>query len=183
MKWTIELLTGDHDHSSFACGQDWLDRYLKFNAMRNQANGYGRTYVAVGPDSKIVVGYYTVSMSSVQFANLPESLIYSTAPKYPMPTAHLGCLAVRKEVQRRGLGSILLINAMQRMILASEVVAARAIEVKAADEKIRDWYADYGFAPFKNISGPTFHMFLPIDTARMVVAEGNAADDNKPRLN
>lgn len=117
----------------------------------------------------------TVSMSSVQFANLPDSLLYATAPKYPMPTAHLGCLAVRKESQRKGLGSILLIDAMRRMIVASEVVAARAIDVKAVDDAARDWYLEYGFAPFKNTSGPHAHLFLPIDTARQIVAEATAS--------
>lgn len=170
MKWQIELLTTDHDSSNFACGQDWLDRYLKFNAIRNQTNGYGKSYVAVGPDSKCVAGFYTVSMSSVQFSNLPESLTYSACPKYPMPTAHLGCLAVKKDIQRKGLGSILLIDAMRRMIGASEIVAARAIEVKAADEAVRDWYAGYGFTAFKNVGAPQFHLFLPIDTAKKFVA-------------
>jgi ribosomal protein S18 acetylase RimI-like enzyme len=142
--------------------------------LRNQANGYGKTYVAVGNDSKITIGYYTVSMSSVQFLNLPDSLIYTTMPKYPMPTAHLGCLAVRKEAQRKGLGSLLLVDAMKRMICASEVVAARAIDVKAADEPIKDWYIEYGFSPFKDIVGPPFHLFLPIDTARKIVATASA---------
>ena len=174
MKWVIAPLAEDHEHRDFACGQDYLDRYLKNSALRNQANGYGKTYVAVGPDSKMIAGYYTVSMSSVQFANLPESFIYKTMPKYPMPTAHLGCLAVRKELQGKGLGTLLLIDAMRRMIAASELVAARAIEVKAADDKVCDWYVEYGFTPFKSVGSPQFHLFLPLDTARQIVDQSQA---------
>jgi ribosomal protein S18 acetylase RimI-like enzyme len=174
VKWNIELLSANHDHSGFACGQEYLDKFLKNSALRNQVKGYGRTYVASGPDTRLVSGYYTVSMSSVQFANLPESLQYSTMPRYPMPAAHLGALAVRSELQRKGLGSILLIDAMRRMIAASEIVAARAIEVKAANDAVCKWYEGYGFAPFNCIGKDPYHLFLPIDTAKQIIASAGA---------
>ena len=174
MKRVIERLAAGHDCSGFSCGNDWLDKYLRKNALRNQDKGYGRTYVAIRDDeTRRVDGYYTVSMSSVQFENLPNGLKFAALPKYPMPAAHLGCLAVSTDCQRQGLGSMLLIDAMQRMIAASEVVAARAIEVKAIDEQVRDWYATYGFVSFDK-SGPPFHLFLPIDTAREIARSATA---------
>jgi ribosomal protein S18 acetylase RimI-like enzyme len=172
VKWVIELLSESHDHSSFACGEEYLDKFLKNSAMRNQVNGYGRTYILTGDDTRLVSGYYTVSMSSVQFATLPDSLIYSTMPKYPMPAAHLGALAIRTELQNKGLGSHLLIDAMRRMISASEIVAARAIEVKAANQRVREWYEEFGFTPFKGLGDePPHHLFIPIETAKQIVAQ------------
>lgn len=171
MKREIVLLAAAHDVGAFTCGNDWLDKYLRHHVVRNQSKGYGRTFVAVRREGPARVdGYYTVSMSSVQFSHLPDALHFGAMPKYPMPAAHLGCLAVAADCQRQGLGSILLIDALRRMIAASEMVAARAVDVKAIDDAARDWYADYGFLPFRDLKGPPYHLYLPLDTARAIVA-------------
>lgn len=168
----IEPLDAGHDCSHFACGQPWLDKYLRGHALTNQTRGYGKIYVAVRDDaSRRIDGYYTVSMSSVQFEHLPDPLRFPAMPKYPMPAAHLGCLAVASDCQRQGLGGILLIDALRRMTAAADLVAARAVEVKAIDDAARQWYADYGFLPFKNAGGPPFQLFMPMETARRIVAE------------
>lgn len=170
MNRVIETLHAKHDCSAFTCGHEWLDRYLQKNALRNQERGYGRTYVACRDDAtRRIDGYFTLSMSSVQFATLPPALIFKQMPRYPMPAAHMGCLAVASDSQRQGLGSLLLMDAMRRMIAASEVVAARAVEVKAIDDKAREWYLAYGFLPFADIEGPPFHLYLPIETAMKLV--------------
>jgi hypothetical protein len=97
VKHAIELLTAAHNCSQFTCGNDWLDKYLRKHALRNQQKGYGKTYVAVREGGARVDGYYTVSMSSVQFENLPDDLRFAGMPKYPMPAAHIGCLAVASD--------------------------------------------------------------------------------------
>jgi ribosomal protein S18 acetylase RimI-like enzyme len=167
MSRVIEPLLARHQTADFTCGKESLDRYLHKHAVRNQQLGYGRTYVAISSESPLQIdGYYTISMSSVQFTHLPEALQFAGMPKYPMPVAHLGCLAVRSSCQGQGLGNLLLIDAMSRMISGAQIVAARAIEVVALDERVAQWYATFGFKAFKDAP---LHLFLPLDTARQIV--------------
>jgi ribosomal protein S18 acetylase RimI-like enzyme len=165
VSWEIQPLTDRHDRKGFTCGYPWLDAYLRQHALRNQELGYGRSYVAVPLGASRVEGFYTLSMGSVAFANLPDGLA-ARVPKYPMPVAHMGCLAVRSDRQGRGLGGLLLIDALRRVVAAAEVIAARAVEVKAIDEKARDWYAGYGFLPFRDAP---LHLYLPMQTVRSLV--------------
>lgn len=167
MSWQIEPLMAAHDRRAFACGYSWLDAYLRQHALRNQEAGYGRTFVAVSSASNLVRGYFTLSMSAVSFEKLPDSLS-ARMPKYPMPVAHIGCLAVASDMQGVGLGRLLITEAFKKILAATEVVAAQAIEVRAIDEKAADWYARYGFTPFRDTP---LHLFLPMATARMIVAE------------
>jgi GNAT superfamily N-acetyltransferase len=163
----IERLNSDHQRDDFDCGKRWLNDYIRMHASKNEAHGYGRTYVAVRPSSSVVEGFFTLSMSSVMFENLTDDLAQNM-PKYPMPVAHLGCLAVRKEHHGKGLGGILLIDSFRRILAASELIAARALEVKAADDEVRTWYTRRGFLRFKDHAN---HLYLPLDTIREVVAE------------
>lgn len=166
MNWEVQPLSAAHDRKSFECGNAWLDSYIRQHAVRNQELGYGRTYVAVEAGGAASVdGYYTISMGAVAFASPPDALA-ARVPKYPMPVAHLGCLAVRKGLQGQGLGRLLLVDALRRVLAATESIAARAVEVKAIDEPARDWYTAYGFLPFRD---SPLHLYLPMSTVRALV--------------
>ena len=168
MNRRIEPLTPRHDRAGFQCGKPWLDRYIQQFALRNQQLGYGKTYVVISDDApRVVEGYYTLSMGSVLFAELPDELA-QRVPKYPMPVAHIGCLAVSSKCQRQGLGGLLLVDAMRRILTAVDIVAARALEVRAIDDEARDWYVKYGFAPFRDAP---LHLYLPMETVRQLVEE------------
>ena len=82
----IASLSKEHDRGAFDCGNAWLNNYLRQHALPNQELGYGRTYVATSRGSLIVDAFYTLSMSSVVFADLPTDLA-KRVPKYPMPVA------------------------------------------------------------------------------------------------
>ena len=162
---SIEKLSSDHHRGEFDCGKAWLNEYIRRHALNNEALGYGRTYVAVRDGSSAVRGFFTVSMSSVMFENLPEELAQGV-PRYPMPVSHLGCLAVQHDEQRKGLGSLLLIDAFSRILAASDLIAARALEVKAKDAEVAEWYVRRGFLKFKDHPQ---HLYLPLDTIRQIV--------------
>ena len=55
---------------------------------------------------------------------------------------------------------------MRRIVQASEIIAARAVEILAINDAARDWYLRFGFLPFKD--NPR-HLYLPMATARAVV--------------
>jgi hypothetical protein len=70
------------------------------------------------------------------------------------------------------LGGILLIDAFRRVLAAADLVAARALEVKAIDEAARRWYLHRGFLPFADHAD---HLYLPIDTITKAVALAESA--------
>jgi ribosomal protein S18 acetylase RimI-like enzyme len=162
--WRIEVLSGTHDLRGFVCGVDFLDKYITQHARRNQEMGYGRTYVALDATSR-VCGYSTIAMGNVHFEHLPDDLS-RRVPRYPMPVALLGCLAVTAKYQRCGLGRLLLVDAMRRIVEASEIIAARAVEVLAINEEARNWYQKFGFLPFRDNE---LHLYLPMHTVKEVV--------------
>ena len=91
--WHIDQLNADHDRSAFSCGHESLDDFLKKFAGQNQKTGVSKTYVATRPGDRAVCGYYSISAGAVQFNDIPDD-VRKRLPKYPVPVAHLGRLAV-----------------------------------------------------------------------------------------
>jgi GNAT superfamily N-acetyltransferase len=150
----IELLTKNHDRTNFDCGEESLDTFLKKFARQNDERGLGKTFVITEPESSEVLGFYTLSSSSVLSENVPENL-----PRYPVPVAHLGRLAVDRKAKGNGLGEVLLIDAFRRVLSIANQFGIYAIEVFALNENAKKFYLKYGFAPLQD---DEFHLYLPI---------------------
>jgi GNAT superfamily N-acetyltransferase len=160
--WDIEELRRDHDRSAFSCGHESLDDFIRKFAGQNQKTGVSRTFVAVTPGEKIVRGYFSVSAGAVALADVPEALT-KRLPRYPVPVAHLGRLAVDRSARGRGLGSYLLVDALCRILIAAESIGMHAIEVVAIDDPARQFYLKYGFVEMKD---DPHHLYLSIATVR-----------------
>ena len=160
LNWTIEELNTDHDRSAFSCGQDSLDDFLKKYAGQNQKTGVSRTYVAVSPSSTTVCGYYTISAGAVHFADIPDDL-RKRLPRYPVPVAHLGRLAVDTTARGKGLGEHLLLDALTRIVGAAESIGIHATEVVAIDDSAKRFYLKYGFIA---LNDDPHHLYISIKT-------------------
>src|SRR6266511_3279768 len=114
----IEGLSGDHDRSQFVSGSDALDRYLRQQASQDIKRRIATCFVAVNIAAQHVAGYYTLTAASIALNALsPE--IAKKLPRYPVvPAVLLGRLAVASSYQGRGLGSILLADALKRVARA-----------------------------------------------------------------
>ncbi len=162
IKWAIQKLSGQHDRTAFDCGKTSLNDFLKKFAGQNQKAGISQTYVAVQPNSSKVEGYYTISSGAVEFADLPDD-VRKGLPRYPIPVAHLGRMGVDKAAQGKGLGRLLLLDAMERIIRAADSIGIHAIEVWAKDDEARAFYAKYGFVPLLD---DTLHLYISIKAIR-----------------
>ena len=160
--WLIEPLTPDHVRSDFACGHESLDAFLKQFAGQNQKTGVSRTFVALRPGENIVRGYYALAAGSVQFQHLTEDQ-RKRLPKYPVPVAHLGRLAVDASVQGQGLGAHLLIDALARISRTERELGIHAVEVVAIDDAARRFYLKYGFTP---LADDPHHLFISMKAVR-----------------
>lgn len=95
---------------------------------------------------KQLAGFFTLSAGSVSCSDLPASLA-KTLPRYPVPVALIGRLAVATGYQGKGLGSILLANACKKITKASATLAVVGIVVDAKDSTADSFYRHFGFVP------------------------------------
>jgi GNAT superfamily N-acetyltransferase len=168
--WTIQPLNPQHDIADFNCGEPTLDSFLLKRALNNDRAGLGRTFVAVDAGQKRVLGYFTVSTGSVTFDTIPDHA-RKRLPKYPIPTVHLGRLAVDASCQGKGLGEALLVEALRKASIAANSVGVYAVDVFALHDKAKRFYLKYGFVEM--LDQPR-HLFLPIATAhRLAKMVGN----------
>lgn len=128
--------------------------------------------------SGVILGYYTICSSSVPTNGLrPEmrkKFPYALAPVYL-----IGRLAVDRNIQGRGEGSNLLLDALYRCYRISEHAAGVGVIVDAKDDHARGWYLKFGFIPFAD---DAMRLFLPMQTIGQLIetAHGAAATDAKP---
>ncbi len=156
--FVIETLGKKHDKESFDCGEESLNDFLKKYAGQNAKRGLGKTFVAVLPTERKVRGYYTLSSGSVEFENFQEKL-----PRYPIPTVHLGRLAVDDSMKGQGLGALLLIDALERAVKVADELGIYAVELYALNENAKRFYLKYGFVELRDDEK---HLYLPIATLK-----------------
>ncbi len=140
-----ELDARRHDRSGFDCGVDVLNRYLITLAGQHRTKGIATTFVLIDTDQPArVLGYYALSAASLAFEQLePEHR--RGLPAYPIPAVRIGRLATTLSARGRGLGELLLQNAIKRILLARATLGVYAVVVEAKDVAAETFYRKYGF--------------------------------------
>ncbi len=146
-------LSEQHDASSFDCGVEALNTYIKRYARQTQKREGARTYVAL--DSNKVVAFYTIVFGGIEWKDSPE-LVRKGLGKYPIPILILARLAVDKKWSGKGLGNSLLVDCLRRALAASEIAGLRAVLVDAKDEAARQFYEQRGFRRWPDESNRLF---------------------------
>ena len=163
--WQIEHLERGHGRDAFSCGKPPLDEFIHRLVSQYEKRNLGRTYVAVHPGDKQVLGYYTLASGAIPFQNLPVRSARKL-PRHPIPVILLARLALDQSVQGRGWGEGLLIDALQRGPALADKLGIHAIEVDAIDQQAKLFYEKYGFEPLLDNE---FHLFLPIATIQSAI--------------
>jgi GNAT superfamily N-acetyltransferase len=120
----------------------------------------GRTFVATQRGQARAAGYYTLAAGSFDLSCLPEA-VRRKLPAHPIPTIHLGRLAVDLSFRMKRLGETLLFHALHQALELSEKLGAFAVDVWAIDDGARAFYEKYGFLPLADNS---LHLYLPMKT-------------------
>jgi len=149
----------EFDREGFECGIDELDFYLKRNLSQDIRRNAASCFVLHEAGESKILGYYTLSAFSVRLDGLPETE-RKTLPRYPqVPMTLLGRLAIALESQGKGLGELLLMDALKRAWENREVIASWAVAVDAINEDARNFYLRYGFEMFEATDS---RLFLPM---------------------
>ena len=157
----VEPLGTRHDRAAFSCGLAELDRYLARQAGQDVRRQIARVFVCTAGEADTVLGFYTLSALSIDLASLPERLSRKL-PRHPVPCALIGRLAVDRSAHGRGLGRMLLADAVRRTVAAGETVAIHALIVDAANDDARRFYERFGFEP---LTDHPMRLFLPLGHA------------------
>ncbi|MBW8077259.1 MAG: GNAT family N-acetyltransferase [Gallionella sp.] len=158
MTFQIRSFDTSANTDNFQCGSEPLDGYIRRYASQDVRRNVARDFIATPEnDPQRLAGFFTLSAGSVTCSSLPATMARKL-PRYPIPVALIGRLAVDSKFQGKGLGSILLADACQKVSKASVVLAVAGIIVDAKDEAAIAFYAHFGFIP---LQGQNDRMFLP----------------------
>jgi GNAT superfamily N-acetyltransferase len=138
----LERLDAHHDVTTFASGNDELDDWLRRHAFAAQQVDSARSFVLTRNGR--VIGYFSLTMGSVLRADAPARLIRGL-PAYPIGMVLLARLAVDQREQGKGMGALLLTEALRKALAAGEAAAARLVVVDAIDEDAVRFYERHGF--------------------------------------
>ncbi len=160
----VEPLGPKHDRAAFSCGLEPLDAYLHNQAGQDFKKRAAVPFV-ITPDGKTVAGYYTLSQYAVQLDAMPSELARKW-PKYPVvPATLLGRLAVSTQFRGRGLGALLLMDALYRALRHSKELASAGVVVDAKDAAASAFYIKYGFLQLPKVER---RLFLPMGTVEQL---------------
>jgi len=156
--WVMSPLAKEHERAAFDCAEPALNDFLRNYARQNQTENVGRTWVATLPSQRRVLGFYTLTVASVAREHFSAEEM-KRVPRYPVPVAHLGRLAVDRTAQKTGLGEHLLMRALEQILRVAQVVGIFAVEVRAKNERAKRFYERYGFTPAEDDG---LHLYLSV---------------------
>ena len=158
MTYIIRAHDGSIDAKAFNCGQFALDDYIRRYALQDVRRDLARVFIASPADDlNCLAGFFTLSAGSVNCSDLSEQLARKF-PCYPIPVALIGRLAVDQAFQGKGLGSILLADACQKVRQARDTLAVVGIIVDAKYASAAAFYRHFGFV---ELPGKPDRLLLP----------------------
>jgi GNAT superfamily N-acetyltransferase len=137
------LLKIDDDLSSFDCGILAINTWLANRAQFNHREGASRSYVV--SHGRKIAAFYCLAAGSIDHLDAPGN-IRRKMPD-PVPVIILGRLATDLTFQGQGLGSALVLDAIDRTAALAAQIGIRALLVHAKDELAANFYRIHGFKP------------------------------------
>lgn len=160
---------GKHDRSTFASGNQRIDDYFRHTVSQDIKRNYAACYVLVERASATVAGFYTLSSHSIALTELSPDWA-KRLPRYPsVPAVLIGWLGRDQRFGGQGIGSMLLYDAIARLVASP--IGVHAICADAIDAAAVAFYRAHQFQPF--LSRP-HSFYLPIKTA-LALAKGKTA--------
>lgn len=157
-----------HDRAAFTCGLDRIDNFLKITASKYLAGDIGRIYVATEKEGGRLVGFYAVGPHSIDASELAPEM-KKRLPSYDRISAYyLSMIGTHSDVQGKGVGSLLLADALKRCMEAADKMGGRFVVLDAINEDAARLYARYGFLELPSLGG---RMVVSIAKSRVNEAE------------
>jgi ribosomal protein S18 acetylase RimI-like enzyme len=164
VKLAFEPLKKKHHRESFTSGDAALDDWFRKRALQDVKRDISRVFVAI--DDTGVAGFYSLSAFTLALDRLPTELARKL-PRYDaIPAALIGRLARAERLRGRGIGELLLADAIKRVLAVEESMAIFAIVVDSKNDSTTKFYRTFGFSEFPDTPN---HLFLLTSTAREAI--------------
>lgn len=137
-----------HDRSAFSCGFGPINNFLKSSLSEHIRNGSVTAWMATAAGDWAVLGFYSLGALVVRAGLAPKAWQRAGVPD--IPVIYIRAVAVRTDMQRQGLGTALVVDAMKRFCIADQKGAAAIVLDVLEDEHFeRRWSfcAELGFQP------------------------------------
>ena len=166
----IQALASHHDISGFDCGVDSLNTFLQKHALAGPAHGLSQTWVAIDDDD-VVLAFFTLRFATITPTSATARVAKGVGG-FDIPCILLARLAVDKDLQGQGLGSVILEDAMRKAVAlgrthptdVTPALPVRAMLVHAKSSEAFRFYEAHGFEP--SPTDPLHQLILLKDIAK-----------------
>ena len=163
MSHLTEVLNSTHEKTDFSCGKNILDNYFIHQASKDVKRKSSACFGKVDSETGHIQGYYTLANSSIPLHLVPVELQIKLPKSYTsVPATLLGRLAIDHRYQGKGIGKLLLMDALYRSYENSNHMGSFAVVVDPLDLEAENFYLRYGFIKLPD-SGK---MFLAMKTLK-----------------
>jgi len=163
----LEPLCREHPRRKFVCGEEKVENWLATKALQQQEKHLSATKVLLDEGGGIV-GYYTLATGQVDFGDLPAE-VGRELPRRLLPVAVLAWLGVHSSQQGKGLGGLLLAQALCDCWEAGKTFAFVAVILDCAGDAAKAFYEHWDF---RELPGHPYRLFL---SAKQLDAMMNSA--------
>lgn len=168
MRKIIELLSKKHNKKDFECGKEMLDNYIHNQAAQDVKRKLSVCFVWEDSVTGLLQGYYTLANNGIPLDTIPEKWKKKLPESYfSIPVTLLGRLAVDRRFQGKGVGSILLVDALKRSYVASKAIGSFAVVIDPLDVEAEKFYEKYGFIKLPDSK----KMFIAMQTLKDLFEE------------
>ena len=162
----VQPLAPEHDTTGFDCGSEAQTIWLRRHALLAQRSGTSRVYVVTIPGERTVVGYHALAAGSVSVEEAP-SRVGTGVGRHPVPVVVLTRLGVDVAEQGRGLGRLLVRDALLRVAAAADTIGLRALLVHVESDVARSFCLH--LAEFEPSPTDPLHLFLLMKDLRSAI--------------
>ena len=139
MNYIIKNFSTQVDISGFDCGVTYLNDWIRQYAGQTERKSEARSYLALDPTSNQIAGFYSLLVTEVNGGSSNLGKVRR------LPAVLVANLAVDVKFQRRGLGSLLVVDAIAKSLSAADLVGISIILVDPFDSGLVSFYERFGF--------------------------------------
>jgi GNAT superfamily N-acetyltransferase len=148
-------LNQSHPRRGFDCGEHQINDWLRTKAIQHQEKRLSVTKALLDPQG-LIAGFYTLATGQVDFGELPAELARKL-PRRALPVAVLAWLGVDRKLQGRGIGGLLLAQALRDCYDAGQTFAFVAVILDCLNDRAKSFYARWDF---EELPGNPYRLYL-----------------------
>jgi GNAT superfamily N-acetyltransferase len=164
-----------HERKDFQAKYPEYTDYLQKVATQHGKRGVNVLYVAVREGDPVpmrVFGYFTASMGSIKNDDVDEEIrVELDLLRLQIPTLHIGMMAVDQSVAGRGIGKLLVAEAVKLALDFRSHIGCWGLSIDMDKDHVDElllWYRKRNFALLKREG---LMMALPLGTVAKAVAK------------